>query len=147
MYKFVSLRYDVSTETKLETENIMKKVTVKENIVFVNGIEVARLEGRGEVYITMKNPETGFQQAIARFKYRSPRACANHWVKFIFAKMEASEIWSKLTTTVQAERTSPVELAETFGYVHYNVLKMQKEKAEREARNARFMNVTIVSHI
>jgi hypothetical protein len=146
VYKFVSLRYYVSTETKLETENIMKKVIIKDGIVTVDGTEVARIDGRGEVYVTMKNPATGHQSAIARFKYRSPKACAVHWVKFIFSKMEASEIWAKLTTTVQAERTTPVGLAEQFGYVHYNVLKMQKEKAERDARNARFMNVTIVTN-
>lgn len=123
----------------------MKKVIIKEGIVSVNGTEVARLDGRGEVYVTMKNPATGLQQSIARFKYRSPKASAVHWVKFMFSKMEASEIFAKLTNPDFETRTSPIGLAETFGYVSYNVAKIEKEKAEREARNARYMNVSIVT--
>lgn len=121
----------------------MPKVTIiGGSTIYVGSEVVGRLDGRGEVYVLLKNKE-GVDTVVARFKYRSPKAGAVHWVKFILSKMAAAEVVEAL----KDRSNTPIGLAEKFGYVSYNVLQLQKEKAKRDAHDARFKNVTIINKI
>jgi len=116
----------------------MTKVTFVENDVLVNGEVVARMDGRGEVYITMKNAEGNFV-VVSRFKYMRPKAGAKHWLKFILARMTSTDIVARLTNREASDRTSPLGLAQELGgYKSLNELHCEKIKAKMAADKARY---------
>ena len=116
----------------------MTKVTFVENDVLVNGEVVARMDGRGEVYITMKNAEGNFV-VVSRFKYMRPKAGAKHWLKFILARMSSTDIVARLTNREASDRTSPLGLAQEIGgYKSLNELHCEKIKAKMAADKARY---------
>ena len=110
----------------------MNKVTFdKAGNVLVNGAIVATMEGSSEVYIRMAN-SVGHFVTVARFKYRSPKSGAKHWLKFILAVMTSAEIVKALTPVAGQRGETPLGLAEKLGYVSLNVLKVREEMAKRE---------------
>lgn len=120
------------------------KITFVDNSVLVNGDEVARMSGRGEVYITMKNVDGDFK-VVARFKYKSPKAGAKHWLKFILNHYTSVQIIEKLERVVGQMSETPLGLASKLGYVSLNELNAKKILAAREAlRNHPF---TIVNYV
>jgi len=132
----------------------MKKVTFEENSILVNGEVVGHFGGsRGEVYVYLKSDEDhegapGVKRfdVAARFKYRSPKAAAKHWLKFILAIMTSGQILKALKPVPGVwPSESPLGLAEKQGYVCLNTIKALKEKAEQERK--RNTPVTIVTDL
>ena len=123
-------------------KNANKVTIVAGSLIYVGSEHVGNISGRGEVYVTFL--QAGVSKFAARFKYRSAKASAVHWVKFILTKMTTAEYLAKYN---DGRGPAPLTIAEEFGYVCYNVLQIQKEKAKRDAHNARFMNVTVINHL
>lgn len=127
----------------------MKKVTFVQDDVLVNGVKVAELSGRGEVYIRMINSKNELE-VVARFKYRSPKAGAKHWLKFILARMTSVEIVERCNNREASNRTSPLGLAQEFGYKSLNELHCEKIKAEQEQEHLRnaifYANIASTCH-
>lgn len=120
------------------------KVTFNESIILVDGKEVGRIDGRGEVYVCFNVEGQSYPKAVARFKYRAAKASAKDWVKFILNRMTTAEVVAALAAD---HRESPLGLAQKFGYVSLNEKYVAKKNAEVAARNARFMNVTVINHL
>jgi hypothetical protein len=100
----------------------MNKVKiVAGSMIFVGDEQVGRLDGRSEVYVLFKQA-SGEYKVVARFKYKSAKSSAVHWVKFMLGKMTQLEVIEALSDY----KDTPIGLAEKYGYVCYNVLHMQK---------------------
>lgn len=100
----------------------MDKVTIiNGSMIYVGTEHVGNISGRGEVYVYFYNA-LKVEQAVARFKYRNPKASAVHWVKFILSKLSTNEIFEKLNVP----RETPFGLAQKFGYVSYNEIQARK---------------------
>jgi len=123
-------------------KNANKVTIVAGALIYVGSEHVGNISGRGEVTVTFL--QAGVSKFAARFKYRSAKASAVHWVKFILTKMTTAEYLAKYD---DSRGPAPLAIAEEFGYVCYNVLQMRKKQAEVAARNARFMNVTVINHL
>ena len=116
----------------------MNKVTFDGDNVLVNGVIVAEMSGRGEVYIRMKDA-AGVFIVVSRFKYMRPKAGAKHWLKFILARMTSTDIVARLTNREASDRTSPLGLAQELGgYKSLNELHCEKIKAKMAADKARY---------
>jgi hypothetical protein len=114
------------------------KVTFNDSIILVDGKEVGRIDGRGEVYVCFNVEGQSYPKAVARFKYRAAKASAKDWVKFILNHMTTAEVVAALADY----KESPIGLAQKFGYVSLNEKYVAKKNAEAAARAAR--PVTII---
>jgi len=119
------------------------KVTFNESIILVDGKEVGRIDGRGEVYVLFNVEGEPRPKVVARFKYRAAKASAKDWIKFILNRMTTTEVLAALADY----KETPYGLAEKFGYVSLNEKFVAKRKAEEAARTERFKNVTIIHHL
>ena len=106
----------------------MAKVTFQQDQVLVNGVVVGELSGRGEVYIRLLNSKNEMV-TVARFKYRSPKAGAKHWLKFVLDRWTTATLVELL---VEKRAFTPLGLAEHQGYKSLNQLHCEKVKAKQE---------------
>lgn len=76
-----------------------------------------------EVYLHNVDATLPHPQFVARFKHGSPKACANHFAKFLVANFTPAEYFSRL-----AAGAAPGKILEERGYVNYNVAKLLKRE-------------------
>lgn len=86
----------------------MPTITFPETSIVVNDEIVGRLEQvQDEVYIKIQD------ETVARFKIIEPMKNAKHWLSFMLSHVTASE----LVECLCQRNTTPIELAESMGYV------------------------------
>lgn len=119
----------------------MNKVTFKNDEIMVNGEVVGRLDGSKEVYVRLLSEQNKLE-VVARFKYRSPKASAKDWLKFILQFYNSM----RLVQLLHVERkVAPLTLAENHGYVSPQMKELLKFKAEQD--RLRNTPVIILNHV
>ncbi len=102
-----------------------EKLTFKHDVGYVNGKEVYQIEAyKGETWIHAKvNLKKEF---IARFKGRSSKAYAKHFIKFLHENIPLETYIMEMM-----EGKSPLNILQERGYVSYNILKIRKQRSEK----------------
>lgn len=101
-----------------------RKVTIANGYeIMVDGVRVGHLEGRSEVYVILgsKADFSARGESVARFKRylnkATAKALATRWVKFVLARMTATEVIEKIGFNQPFEkRITPLALAYELGY-------------------------------
>lgn len=92
--------------------------------IHVDGVQVGRLEGRGEIYVIL-GCDANFTrrgEAVARFKRylrkETARTLASRWVKHVLARVSWEEVVKAIgfNQPFTADRVSPLKYAENMGY-------------------------------
>lgn len=94
-------------------------VKITDNSIYVGGKYVGYRSSGSEKYVYLTNGH-GQYKPVARFKYGKAGKVSSSWIKFVLSKMTPEQVVTKLDFD-QKVQTSPVELAESLGWLHPNL--------------------------
>lgn len=72
------------------------------------------------------------QKFVGRFKHGSPKASANHFIKFLIKNFTVEEYFKKL----EEPDNAPLTVLTEKGYVSYNIAKLLKKEGYAQTREA-----------
>jgi hypothetical protein len=89
----------------------LKKVEIKDGVIFADGIKIGTIEGRGEIWVHGVTGVEGERDAfVARFKHFKPKASAVKFIKYVFSRITMPEYLAMYATG-----KAPLNIAQELG--------------------------------